>query len=356
MNKFLCVFCILLFIFKTENVFSNNLIYDVNNIEVSGKINKDQDNSKLIEEAFQKAFSIFISKTLLKKDAKNLNKIKIETIKDLVLTYQIIKNRNEKNKKTYLTLNIKLNPKKINNFLAQRKISYADISNISLTLFPILIKKNKEILLYQENFFYKNWIESNNIENNRSDKLINYNLALENVEDLEYINKNKENLDGINIKNITSFKEAKNYALVIIYSTNDGFKAYIKTSINKIEIDRSVNLKITEKNYNKSYDEAIIYLKEEIDQIWKEQNLIDVNTPSFLDFFLAIGQTNDYLKLKSILDEIDVIENYSVLEMTNDYSKIRIKYKGKVSRIKNKLKEKKINIEIINNIWKLKIS
>ena len=210
MNKFLCVFCILLFIFKTENVFSNNLIYDVNNIEVSGKINKDQDNSKLIEEAFQKAFSIFISKTLLKKDAKNLNKIKIETIKDLVLTYQIIKNRNEKNKKTYLTLNIKLNPKKINNFLAQRKISYADISNISLTLFPILIKKNKEILLYQENFFYKNWIESNNIENNRSDKLINYNLALENVEDLEYINKNKENLDGINIKNITSFKEAKN--------------------------------------------------------------------------------------------------------------------------------------------------
>ena len=36
--------------------------------------------------------------------------------------------------------------KKINKFLAERKIQYADISNISLTLLPILIKE-KEVFL-----------------------------------------------------------------------------------------------------------------------------------------------------------------------------------------------------------------
>ena len=76
MNKFVCVFYILLFISKTENVFSNSLIYDVNNVEVKGKINNYLTNKKLIESAFVKAFTIFIDKTLLTKDVKSLNKTK----------------------------------------------------------------------------------------------------------------------------------------------------------------------------------------------------------------------------------------------------------------------------------------
>ena len=74
-----------------------------------------------------------------------------------------------------------------------------------------------------------------------------------------------------------------------------------------------------------------------------------------MDFYLKIKENNDYLKLKSILDSIDVIENHSVLEMTNKYSKIRVKYKGKLSKIKDKLTEMKINIKIIDNVWKLEI-
>jgi len=41
MNKFYCIFYILLFILKTENVFSNNLIYDVNNVEIKGEKNNN---------------------------------------------------------------------------------------------------------------------------------------------------------------------------------------------------------------------------------------------------------------------------------------------------------------------------
>ena len=352
MNKFFSIFCIILFILKTENVLSSNLLYDVNNVEVSSKIKNNSNKGRLAELAFRKAFIIFINKTLLRDDAISLYKTDKKIIKDLVLTYQIINNKNNNSKENISIFNIKFDSKKVNEFLAKRGISYADISNISLTLLPILIK-DKNILLYEENFFHKNWIKSEEIKKNTSEELISYNLALESIEDLEYINNNKENMDLIDIKKINSFNGNINYALVIIYSAEDKFKAFIKTSIKDKNINRNINLSLD--NKNKSYEEAIIILKKEINQIWKEQNLIDVNTPSFLDFFLEIKKIDDYLKLKSILDSIDVIENYSVLEMTNVYSKIRIKYKGKVNKIKDKLSEKKINIKILDNIWKLNI-
>ena len=354
MNKFICIFCILLFISKTENVFSNNLIYDVNNIEVKGKTNNSSANKKFIESAFKKAFNVFIDKTLLREDAISLYKTESKVIKDLVLTYQIINNKNNNTNESLSTFNIKFDPKRINKFLAERRISYADISNISITLLPVLIK-NKKALLYEENFFYKNWIKPQKIFKNKEDELISYTLALENIEDLEYINNSKENINLLDVKKINSFKGDLNYALVIIYFTEDRFKAFLKTSIKGIDIDRSIDLNFSQKDENKSYEEAIIILKKEINQIWKEQNLVDVNTPSFLDFFFEINKADDYLKLKSALNAIDVIESYSVLEMTNKYSKIRFKYRGKINKIKNKLMEKKINIQIIDNVWKLKI-
>jgi len=347
--------CIIVFLFKTETVFSNDTIYDVNNIEVSGIIDNSLDRKKLIQDAFQKAFTLFVNKMLLNLDAASLYETKISTIEDLIFTYQITKNVRDNKKKNFLTINIKFDQKKINSFLAKKRIPYADISNISLTLLPVLIKE-KETLIYGDNFFYNNWNKIDNVIEITEDKLISYNLALENIEDLEYINNNKENLESIDLKKITSLYGEKNYAFLIIYFSGKKFRAYIKTSIKNNKIDRNVDLKVYPESKIKSYEEGILLLKKEINQIWKSQNLIDVNTISFLDFFLEFKQVKDYLEFRSILDTIGIIENYSVLEMTNEYSKIRIKYKGKISKIRNKLLDKDINIQIVDNIWRLKIN
>ena len=354
MNKILCIFCIIVFLFKTETVFSKNLIYDVNNVEVSGKIATNFDNKKLIELAFEKAFIIFINKTLLSNDAKRLNNTEIKIIKDLIFTYQIIENKVNEKKEKLLTVNIKFNPKKINNFLAKKNISYADISNISLTILPVLVKE-KNLFIFTGNFFYDNWIFSRNKNKIKSDSFISYNLALENIEDLEYINKNKKKLELIDLNKIISFDNKKNYAFLIIYLTENKLKAYIKTIIDSREINKIINLEVYPENEFKSYQNAISLIKKEISQIWKEHNLIDLNTPSFLDIYLETKNVNDYLKLRSVLDSMDLIESHFVLEITNSYSKVRIKYKGKLNTVRNKILEKKINVQIIDNIWKLKI-
>jgi hypothetical protein len=354
MNNFFFIFCIIVLLFKTQTVFSNNLIYDVNNIEVSGKINNDLDKKKIIKSAFRKAFIIFINKRLLKNDAVKLYNTKINIIEDLVFAYQITKDEKRK-KENILTVNIKFDQKKIIDFLAQKKISYADVKNISLTLLPILIEE-KEVFMYADNFFYNNWTKSqNNIENN-NDILIRYNLALENAEDLQYINLNKNNLELIDVKKILSLDDEKNYAILIIYFIENKFRAYVKTYIGNKEIDKNVELKIYPKNNKKTYNEAMLTLKEEINQIWKGQNLIDVTTPSFLDLFLNFKKINDYLTLSSVFNSIDVIENYSVLEMTNKYTKIRLRYKGKLNKLNDKLLQKKVKVNIIDNMWMVTVN
>ena len=352
MNNLFYIFFIIVFLFKTETVFSNNLIYDVNNIKVSGNIKNKLDNKKLIEAAFQKAFIIFIDKTLLDEDAKDLYKTKISIIKNLIFTYQVVNNE-KKDKKNNLTINIKFDKKKINSFLAQKKIAYADITNISLTLLPILVKE-QNIFIYTDNFFYNNWIESMDKKEMSDLNLITYNLALENIEDLRYINDNKENLELVDIKKINSFSNEINYAFLIIYYTGDKFQAYIKTFIENKEVNKNIELQIYSDNETKSYEESILLLKKEINQIWKKQNLIDVSVPSFLDLYLEVNQINDYLEISSILESIDVIENYSAIEVTSKYTKIRIKFKGKIAQIRKKLLKQKIDIQIVNNVWKLK--
>jgi len=353
MNNFFFIFCIIVFLFKTQTVFSNNLIYNVNNIEIIGKIKNDSDKKKIVQSAFQKAFVIFVNKTLLKKDAKKLYKTKISTIEDLVFTYQIVKKK--KKKENILIVNVKFDQKKIFNFLSQNGISYADVKNISLTLLPIFIKDNN-VFMYDDNFFYNNWLKKEIESESTNDILINYNLALENIEDLQYINLNKENLELIDMKKITSLNTSKNYALLIIYFTEEKFKAYVKTYIKKKEINKRIDLKVYSKNETKNYEEAIQTLKEEINQIWKGQNLIDVSTPSFLDLFLDVKKVDDYSKISSIFDSIDLIENYSVSEMTNKYIKIRLKYKGRLNKLNDKLFEKKINIKITDNKWRIRLN
>ena len=266
-----------------------------------------------------------------------------------------IKSSKKKKKENILIVNVKFDQKKIFNFLSQNRISYADVKNISLTLLPVFIKDNN-VFMYDDNFFYNNWLKKEIEAENTNDILINYNLALENIEDLQYINLNKENLELVDMKKITSLNTSNNYALLIIYFTEENFKAYVKTYIKKKEINKRIDLKVYSKNETKNYEEAIQTLKEEINQIWKGQNLIDVSTPSFLDLFLDVKKVDDYSKISSIFDSIDLIENYSVSEMTNKYIKIRLRYKGRLNKLNDKLFEKKINIKITDNEWRVRLN
>jgi len=348
MSKYLFILSIIVFLFKTETVFSAETIYDVNNIQVSGKLNSNLDNNKLIEEAFRKAFLIFINKTLLEKDIEILSKTNIQIIKDFIFTHQIISQKKNIDEEITLTVNVKLDPKKINNYLSINNISYADISEISISILPILRKENN-LFIFSDNFFYNEWNKTENDKKNTEAQLINYNLALENAEDLFYINNNRENLELIDINKLNSLSEKQN-KIFLIFTLNEDAKVFIKAYFNEKEVIKNITLN---NNSTDDYNSLIMNVKDLINQIWKEQNLIDINTPAYLDIIFDIKKINDFLKFRTFLDTIDIIDNYSILEITNKYAKIRMKYKGKISNLREKFLNEKININIENNEWSL---
>lgn len=350
MIKAILISLIIVFIFETQTVFSKNILYDVNNISVTGEIKTNLDREKLIETALKKAFLKFINKILLNEDIRKISDTNIKVIKNLVFSYQIFNNQINQNKQNILTVNIKFDQKKINNFLALKGISYADVSDISLKIFPVFIK-DKEVFIYSDNFFYKNWINEE-----KNNELIKYNLALEDIEKLEYINRNKENLETINNKILFSDFANENSAFILIYFSENKLRSYIKTFIQKKEVNRNIDLNFNPGDPDSSYVQAIEKIKNEITQIWKSQNLIDINTPSFLDFVLEIKNTNDYLKITNILNNIDIVDNFRVMELTKDFAKLRIKYNGKIIQIKNKLNVQNINVNIEDNEWKLRFN
>ena len=348
MSKYLFILSIIVFLFKTETVFSAETIYDVNNIQVSGKLNSNLDNNKLIEEAFRKAFLIFINKTLLEKDIETLSKTNIQIIKDFIFTHQITSQKKSIDEEIILTVNVKFDPKKINNYLSINNISYADISEISISILPILRKENN-LFIFSDNFFYNEWNKTKNGKKNTEAQLINYNLALENAEDLFYINNNRENLELIDINKLNSLSEEKN-KIFLIFTLNEDTKVFIKAYFDEKEVIKNITLN---NNSTDDYNSLIMNVKDLINQIWKEQNLIDINTPAYLDIIFDIKKINDFLKFRTFLDTIDIIDNYSILEITNKYAKIRMKYKGKISNLREKFLNEKININIENNEWSL---
>jgi len=354
MSKYLFLFCIIVFLFKTETVFSDNSIYDVNNIKVLGKLNNNLDNSKLLESAFKKAFLILINKTLLIEDIESLNSTKIKTIEDLIFTYQIINRKKNNNQESELTVNVKFDQKKINNYFAINNVSYADVSNISISILPIFKKKNN-IFIYSDNFFYNEW---NKIENNKTildSELINYNLALENAEDLFYINSFKDNLELIDINKLSSLNKQEN-KIFLVFFIEDKVNVFIKAYFNNREIIKNININLNTTNDTDLFKAAIVNVKNQINQIWKEQNLIDINTPSYLDIFFEIEKINDLYNFNTFLDGIDVIENHSILEMTNKYAKVRIRYKGRISNLRDEFSREKIELKIKNNRWRLRLN
>ena len=348
MSKYLFILSIIVFLFKTETVFSAETIYDVNNIQVSGKLNNNLDNNKLIEEAFRKAFLIFINKTLLEKDIETLSKTNIQIIKDFIFSHQITSQKKSIDEEIILTVNVKFDPKKINNYLSINNISYADISEISISILPILRKENN-LFIFSDNFFYNEWNKTENDKKNTEAQLINYNLALENAEDLFYINNNKENLELIDINKLNSLSEEKN-KIFLIFTLNEDAKVFIKAYFNEKEVIKNITLN---NNSTDDYNSLIMNVKGLINQIWKEQNLIDINTPAYLDIIFDIKEINDFLKFRTFLDALDIIDNYSIMEITNKYAKIRMKYKGKISNLREKFLNEKININIENNEWSL---
>ena len=210
MSYYKILIVILVIFLKTGNVLSLENIFNVNNIEITKKSNNS--NEDLANKAIKKGFGKLLEKILLKEDIQNLSGLEFPKIKELVSYYQIA-DEAQNNFKDKVNFNIFFDKDKLHTLFLNRNISYSDISDKELYLLPVIQKKN-QIFIYNNNYYYENWNKIFDSE------LIEFILPIENIEVIENININKENLYGIDLKNLFKEYENKNLALVLIEDTS----------------------------------------------------------------------------------------------------------------------------------------
>lgn len=342
----LAIFILIVFL-KTGNDLSANNIFNVNNIEIAKK--DVISNEKLANQAIQKGFIKLVNRIILYKDAQKILNLKFSEIRDLVLYYQVYDKKNEENKKETLIYNVFFDKDKLHKLFYQKNISYSEILNKDLYLLPIF-KKNNQLFVYNQNFFYENWNEI--IKND----LLEFILPLENIEVIRNLNLNKENLLSFNLNSIFQEYSGKNLAMIIIEDTNStAEKIYLRTEILGKKIDKSFSIKRLDLNEKNFYEKIIKSVSDEIINIVKTQNLIDIKTPSFLNAKLKINKNSNLQEFNTRIKNIDLIDETYVQELNNNYILIKIKFLGNINRIIDQLESQKILLKLINDEWSLKI-
>ena len=123
-------------------------------------------------------------------------------------------------------------------------------------------------------------------------------------------------------------------------------------NINKSIIVKSNNIQ-NDFDFNKK---IISNVKNEIENLIKSQNLIDVRTPSFINTKLSVSSKNTLVELNKRLKKIDSIQSIYVQELNNSYVLIKIKYFGKLNKIIKQLKDHKIILKLSGDSWSIKIT
>ena len=346
MKNLIFICSILIILFKTETVLSDNNIFNVNNIEISKETSKNKE--KLISDAFKKAFDELINRLLLEDDYKRISKTNLEQIRKLISYYQII-NEDENKENNNVKINVFFDKDKMHDFFHGKNILYSDIINTEVILFPLL-KKEDQYFIYTQNYFYENWNEE------KSDNLIQYILTTENIENIQRINLNKDNIYKIEVSDFFKEHETDNIVFANIEVKKDSAEVFLNTRIEGKKINKNLSIKNKE-NLNKIefYREIIFEINNIIRDLIKSQNLIDVRTPSFLNVEIKLNKKSNLVEFSNRLNKIDLIDNFYVQKLNKDYVLVKIKYLGKINKIINKLKDQNINLKMIAGQWQLTI-
>ena len=345
MKSLKLIFLILVIFMKTGNNLSADNLFFVNNIEVTKK--KTNNIEFLANEAIKKGFRELLNKVLLKEDKNKLSSLEFTEIKDLISYYQIIEDEDEDQNKIFF--NISFDKDKLHTLFYNTGLKYSDISQNELYLLPIF-KKDNQLNIYTNNFFYENWNKKN------KNTVVEFILPIENIEVLQILNINIENLLNVKIREIFSEYNNKNLAMIIIEENASKIeKIFLKTLIVDKKIDK--NLKIDKKNLKQDqfYEKIIFQTKEEIVNLVKSQNLIDIRTPSFMNVKLMSSKKNNLVELSKRLQKIDLIENIFVQELNTDYVNLKIKYLGKINKIIEQLKNENIILELKDDKWSVEL-
>ena len=215
---------------------------------------------------------------------------------------------------------------------------------------PIFINLDENnLLLFNENPFYKNW---NN--ESKSQFLLKYVLQNEDLDDYRLIQERIKFIENYNFEEIISKYELnKNFIIFIVFKDSNNFKTFSRFNMNSIQSNFKKDFETFNFEEQEKINKLIEFMKIRYDDEWKKINLI--NSSIKLNVQLNLNSKNISLleKIENILSEIELIEKYYINYFDNEITTYSILSNSTPDKLITEFKKFNINVSIENNIWSL---
>ena len=341
------LFSLLIVFFSTT--YSNANAFKVSDIEISSPFELNFEKNHVIDKGFQTSFSELISMITTSGDKKKIKNVSIKELKGMIDSFTI---SDEKfiNNEYFANLETTFNKKKILKFLENKNIFPSIPQRNKVLLFPILVEtKDNSIYLFNNNIFYDKWNESKN-----SYDLLNYLLPSEDIEDLIELQKTSNDMETYDFSKLINKYDIKDNIILIIYKEGNSIRTLSKINLKN-------NFKILNKNYSKINIEnnddlfnIVRSLKQVYEDQWKKNN--EINTSIKLPITISINskKTKKIIELEQVLDSMDLISEFNILNFNSESIKYKITYNGTPDIFLNDMRKNDFEFEMKNNIWILK--
>jgi len=330
----------------TSKSFSQESVFTISNVEVEGKVDLNFSREKYLNKAFSKSFDVLMGKILLTRDLEKIRNTKLNKIKKLIGSFQILEESYSKDIYKIKT-KILYNEDEVKKLLGEKNILFSRPENISAVFYPVLFV-DEEMQNFNENFFYKEW-ENVIIKN----ELINFILPLEDLEDISQIIKMKSSIENLNVDLFINKYDVKNYAFVLMDYQNKKLNIYLKTNFNNSKISKNISYEVINLDNKKKLNYILKDLKLIITDLWKEENLINVLMPLSVNLKFHHRNLENLNELGKTFKKISIIDNFTLEEFNINNSFFKIYYYGDPKKLKSELSKFGYQLENIEGSWQL---
>ena len=339
---------ILLFFYKTQNVFAYQDAFTVDKIIIEGEIKQNNYKERYIDIAFRKGFEKLLRNILKIEDQKKIFSTELAIIKSFVQSYRVV-DEQEIEGKYRVEISLSFKEELINQFFQKKGISYSASQSFETLIYPIFIK-NSELQVFSGNKFFEEWNMNKEFEG------VNFILPVESLDDLVFIKKNKDDLEEIDTQSLVDKYEIKNSAILILRYDENILNVFIKTDFKGFKKLKKIDIFVKDLENKKVREETILKLKSVVHDMWKEQNLIDASTPSYLNLNVQFYESDNLREVINKINKISIIKSHNIQELNKNNAVIKIKYLGKIKSLENFLTQSGFRIKIQDNEWNLIIN
>ena len=310
--------------------FSEENVFIIDNVKVQGAIDINFSRDKYINKAFLVSFEILMFRILLSKDLTKISNIKLDKIRNLIDSFQILEETYQKNEYK-ATFKIFYNDNKIKKLLIKKNISFSQPQNISAVFFPVLFV-NDELQNFDENYFYNQWI---NVE--IKNEPINFILPLDDLDDISKIKEMKNRIEEFNVGDLANKYNIKNYVFALLDYRNKQLNIYLKTNFDGNEMSKNISYKLSNIKDESKLHFILKDLKIQITDIWKKANIVNILMPLSIRIKFKHINFLDLDKLENTFDKISIIDNYALEEFNINHAFFKIYYFGNPKRLRKEL-------------------